>query len=49
MATAIIAKLRNETFTSLNGLNAAVRRALKEFNDKPFQKRQGSRSTVFEV
>lgn len=49
IATAIIAKLRNETFTSLSALNAGIRRALKEFNDKPFQKRQGSRSVVFET
>lgn len=49
IATAIIAKLRNETFTSLSALNAGVRRALNEFNDKPFQKRHGSRKTIFEV
>jgi len=47
IATAIIAKLRNETFTSLAALNAGIRRALKEFNEKPFQKRQGSRMSVF--
>lgn len=49
IATAIIAKLRNEIFTSLGALNAAIRRALKEFNDKPFQKREGSRSIIFET
>ena len=49
IATAIIAKLRNEIFTSLGSLNAGIRRALKEFNDKPFQKREGSRSIIFET
>lgn len=49
IATAIIAKLRNEIFTSLGALNAGIRRALKEFNDKPFQKREGSRSIIFET
>jgi transposase len=49
IATAIIAKLRNEIYPSLGGLNAAIQRVLKELNDKPFQKRSGSRSLVFEV
>lgn len=48
IATAIIARLRNETFTSLSALNAGIRSALKEFNEKPFQKRQGSRMSIFE-
>lgn len=47
IATAVIAKLRNEVFTSLESLNAAIRKAVKEYNDKPFQKRDGSRTTVF--
>ena len=46
---AIIAKLRNKTFTSLTALNAGIRRALDEFNEKPFQKRQGWLSSVKEV
>ena len=48
VATAIIAKLRNEIFTSLSGLNAGILRALEAFNDKPFQKRFGSRNLIFE-
>ena len=48
VATAIIAKLRNENFTSLSGLNIGILRALKAFNDKPFQKRFGSRNLIFE-
>ncbi len=47
IATAIIAKLRNITFTSLSSLNAAIKRTLKEYNDKPFQKRDGSRTIMF--
>ena len=43
IATAIIAKLRNEEFFSLGELKLAVNNALKEFNETPFQKRQGSR------
>ncbi len=38
IATAVIAKLRNDTFPSLAALNAGIRKAVKEFNDKPFQK-----------
>lgn len=48
VATAIIARLRNEEFTSLSGLNAGILRALETFNDKPFQKRFGSRNLIFE-
>ena len=48
IATAIIAKLRNETFLSLGELSVAVRRRLDEFNAEPFQKREGSRKIVFQ-
>lgn len=48
IATTIIAKLRNETFSSLSALNVGIRSALKEFNEKPFQKRQGSRMSILE-
>ena len=48
VATAIIARLRNEVYTSLSGLNAGILRALEAFNDKPFQKRFGSRNLIFE-
>lgn len=43
IATAIIARLRNETFFDLAGLKKAVREALDAFNKEPFQKRPGSR------
>ena len=49
IATAVIAKLRNDTFPSLAALNAGIRKAVKEFNDKPFQKRPGSRRSIFET
>jgi transposase len=47
IATAIIARLRNEVFYSMDTLKAAVAKALKDFNDEPFQKRSGSRSEIF--
>ena len=47
IATAIIARLRNETFYTLEALKTSVKKALKEFNDEPFQKRSGSRTDVF--
>jgi transposase len=43
IATAIIAKLRNETFYSFDALRSGVRTKLNEFNEEPFQKREGSR------
>lgn len=47
VATAIIAKLRNIRFLSLQHIEIEIERALKEFNDSPFQKREGSRSIIF--
>lgn len=44
----IIAKLRNQTFFSLYELKQAVRSLLEEANNRPFQKREGSRRTLFE-
>lgn len=48
ISTAIIAKLRNQRFSSLVELDVALNKALKEFNDAPFQKRDGSRTEIFE-
>ena len=48
IATSIIAKLRDAAFTSLEDLNAAIKERLKEYNDAPFQKREGTRALVFE-
>ena len=48
VATAIVARLRNETFHTMEELNAAVRARLDDFNSAPFQKRELSRREVFE-
>ena len=48
VASAIVARLRNERFETLEQLNAAIREKLDEFNAAPFQKREGSRTLVFE-
>ena len=47
VSTWIIAALRNEQFFSLSELNQAIRKKLHEFNRKPFQKKDGSRSELF--
>jgi len=43
----ILARLRNRTFFSLTALNDAIWRLLVEFNERPFQKRPGSRRSMF--
>lgn len=43
----IIAALRNRKFFSLEEANEAVRLLLKELNEKPFQKMDGSRESLF--
>jgi transposase len=48
ISTWIIASLRNQQFLSIWELNEEIRLRLKEFNSKPFQKREGSRAAVFE-
>lgn len=47
VSTWIIAALRNQKFFSLMELNQAIREKLHEFNNKPFQKKEGSRRSVF--
>ncbi len=47
ISTWITAKLRNEQFFSLAELNAAIREELAEFNAKDFQKKEGSRLSLF--
>ena len=49
IARRIIGMLRNETFHSMEGLNAAIKKTLENLNEAPFQKREGSRKTVFEL
>ena len=46
-STWIIAALRNQVFFSLSELNTAISVKLEEFNNKPFQKKQGSRRDEF--
>jgi transposase len=43
----ILARLRNQVFFSLAELNGVIRGLITELNAKPFQKREGSRSSVF--
>ncbi len=43
----IIACLRNRKFFDIHTMNAAIRKELDRFNDAPFQKKDGSRHSVF--
>ena len=47
VATWVIAELRNRSFGSLPELRAAVSSQMAAYNREPFQKRAGSRTTVF--
>ena len=44
----ILAVLRDQRFFGLVEMNSAIGRALKELNERPFQKMPGSRLTLFE-
>ena len=46
-STWILAALRNQTFFSLPELNRAIKAKLEELNNKPFQKKTGSRKSIF--
>jgi hypothetical protein len=46
--TWIMAALRNRKFFTFADLNRAIRKKLKEFHEKPFQKKEGSRLSAFE-
>lgn len=48
ISTYILAALRNQQFLSLAELNGAVHERLDLFNNKPFQKKTGSRAIAFE-
>ena len=48
ISTFILAALRNRQFLSLPDLNEAIWNKLYEFNHKPFQKKDGSRASMFE-
>jgi transposase len=45
--TWVMAALRNTWFFSFAELNAAIRKKLAEFSDRPYQKLEGSRKSVF--
>lgn len=47
ISTWITAALRNEQFFSLYELNTAIKGKLQEFNSKLFQKKEGSRISLF--
>ena len=43
----IMLKIRNETFHSISEINKAVWKHLEDFVNKPFQKKDGSRKSIF--
>lgn len=47
ISTWIIAALRHREFFSLRNLNRAIREKLQELNRRPFQKKTGSRLSIF--
>jgi transposase len=47
VSTWIIAALRNRTFFSLAELNVAIMEKLPEYNERPFQKKDGSRYSMY--
>ena len=47
ISTWVLAALRTQQFFSLPELNGAIREKLEQFNTKPFQKKPGSRKSVF--
>ena len=49
VATAVIATLRDRTFATLPELRAVIRERVTAYNAEPFQKRAGSRLSVFEA
>ncbi|MGH8987721.1 MAG: IS21 family transposase [Acidimicrobiales bacterium] len=49
VATWVIASLRAETFATLAELQARIREQIDAYNAQPFQKRPGSRRSVFEA
>lgn len=48
VSTWILAALRNQQFLSLKELNMAIQEKLTVFNNKPFQKKEGSRAKLFQ-
>lgn len=44
----LFGRFRNRTFFSFEELNKAIKEKIEVFNNEPFQKREGSRSSIFE-
>lgn len=49
IATWVIAALRHEQFTTLDALRGTIYRQIEAYNAQPFQKRAGSRCSVFQT
>jgi len=49
VATWVIAALRNQTFTTLGELGEAITTQVAAYNREPFQKRAGSRLSIFQA
>jgi len=47
ISTYILAAIRNEKFFSLSELNEVIRKRLHDYNHKPFQRKEGSRASIF--
>lgn len=47
VSTWITAALRNDQFFSLSELNSAIKEKLRKYNSNPFQKKEGSRLSLF--
>jgi transposase len=47
ISTWILAAIRSQQFLSLNELNLVIKERLHSFNNKPFQKKDGSRAILF--
>lgn len=47
ISTWILASIRSQQFLSLKELNDTIREKLYDFNNKPFQKKNGSRASLF--
>lgn len=49
VATWVIGALRNQVFSTLDELRSAIKSQMQAYNREPFQKRAGSRVSVFEA
>lgn len=47
ISTFILAAVRNQKFFTLAELNSEIRERLQKFNHKPFQRKEGSRATLY--